>query len=200
MPKLEVFDPPMCCSTGICGSSDNPTLVTFASDLEWLKKQGIEVLRYGITLEPVKFLKNEAVQSILNVEGNSSLPIITIDGEIVSKGHYCSRLELAKLCEVEYNEDEAPPIHREENCCCGVDCDCSPVEPNRPSSCGAECDCTNSATEDNCYCEISSPNYPKPNKIIHISTKIILAVIFLLILAFVLIKIFFYFLLAFIQV
>ena len=67
MPKLEVFDPPMCCSTGICGASDNPTLVTFASDLEWLKIQGVEVLRYAITLEPVKFLTNEVVQSVINV-------------------------------------------------------------------------------------------------------------------------------------
>lgn len=191
MPKLEVFDPPMCCSTGICGASDDPTLVTFASDLEWLKKQGVEVVRHVLTLEPVEFLKNEAVQSILNVEGNSSLPIITVDGEIVSKSGYCSRSKLAELCKVEYNEDEAPPVHREENCCCGVDCDCSPVEQNRVSSCGAECDCTNSAAEDNCYCETSSPDYPEPNTSINDFKKITFIVILLFVIAIILFKIFF---------
>lgn len=191
MSKLEVFDPPMCCSTGICGASDDPTLVTFASDLEWLKQQGVEIVRHGITLEPVEFLKNEAVQSILNVEGNSSLPIITIDGEIVSKGCYCSRLKLAELCKVEYNEDEAPPVHREENCCCGVDCDCSPAESNVGSSCGAECDCTNAAAEDNCYCETFSPSYPKPNLSFNNSIKTIFIAILLIIIFILLIKIFF---------
>ena len=191
MSKLEVFDPPMCCSTGICGASDDPTLVTFASDLEWLKRQGVEVTRHALTLEPLEFVKSDAVQSILNAEGSSSLPIITVDGEIVAKSSYCSRLKLAELCKVEYNEDEAPPFHREENCCCGVDCDCSPVEPNGEASCGAECDCTNSAAEDNCYCETSSPNYPKPNLSLNNSIKTTFIVIFLVIIVILLTKIFF---------
>lgn len=152
MLKLEVFDPPMCCSTGICGTSDDPILVTFASDLEWLKRQGVEVTRHVLTLEPLEFVKSDAVQSILNAEGSSSLPIITVDGEIVVKASYCSRRKLAELCKTEYNKDEAPPVHREENCCCGVDCDCSPIQEEETCSCGTECDCTNAPAEDNCYC------------------------------------------------
>lgn len=161
MLKLEVFDPPMCCSTGICGASDDLTLVTFASDLEWLKMQGIDVVRHGLTLEPIEFIKNESVQNILKTEGNSSLPIILVDGKIGSKGCYCSRSKLADLCKIEYNEDEAPPIHREENCCCGVDCDCSPIQSQEVRSCGAECDCTNAPAEENCYCGSQGPALQK---------------------------------------
>lgn len=159
MVKLEVFDPAMCCTTGICGHSDDPKLVIFASDLEWLKEQGAEVLRHGLSFEPTEFVKNEVVKTTLQDCGNVCLPIILVDNEMVSKGSYPSRERLAELCKVEFNEQEAPPIHREENCCCGVDCDCNSVDrlgensycnPESAcippeideSGCGAECDCS----------------------------------------------------------
>ena len=160
MKKLIVFDPPMCCATGICGSSVDPTLVTFASDLEWLKKQGVDVIRHGLSLEPAEFAKNEAVKTTLESEGNNCLPIILVGDEIVSKACYPSREKLAELCKIPFNEDEAPPVHREENCCCGVDCDCS--AGMNPKTCNTkdECDCTNAAAEDNCLCSTTS-DYPK---------------------------------------
>lgn len=34
---LEVFYPPMCCSTGVCGPKVDTKLVQFSADLEWLK-------------------------------------------------------------------------------------------------------------------------------------------------------------------
>lgn len=128
MLKLEVFDPPMCCSTGICGTHADPVLVTFASDLEWLKAQGIEVARHGVALKPEEFTKNEAVRTTFQHDGHKSLPIITVDNEIVSKSVYPSRARLAEICKIEFNEDEAPPVHREDNCCCGEDCDCRPKQ------------------------------------------------------------------------
>ena len=123
--KLEIFDPPMCCKTGICGSTPDQKLVTFASDLEWLKKQGVEVLRYGLSFEPAEFIRNETVKNTLQCDGNGCLPLIFAAGELVSKSIYPSRQKLSQLCKIGYNDEEAPPIHREENCCCGVDCDCS---------------------------------------------------------------------------
>lgn len=153
MKKLIVFDPPMCCATGICGNSVDPTLVTFASDLEWLKKQGVDVVRHGLSFEPAEFVKNEAVKATLQKEGNNSLPIIVVADEIVSKGCYPSREKLAEFCHIPFNEEEAPPVHREENCCCGVDCDCSAgVNPKTCSTPEDECDCTNAPAEDNCFC------------------------------------------------
>lgn len=43
--KIQVFDPPMCCSTGVCDPSADPELVRFAAALDWLKRQGVEVER-----------------------------------------------------------------------------------------------------------------------------------------------------------
>ena len=46
MAKVQVFDPPMCCPTGVCGPEVDPTLVCFAADLEWLNTNGVEVERF----------------------------------------------------------------------------------------------------------------------------------------------------------
>lgn len=125
MLKLEVFDPAMCCATGICGNSVDPKLVTFASDLEWLKKQGVEVVRHGLSFEPAEFVKNEAVKTTLQKEGNDSLPIVIADNQLVYKGIYPSREQLAKVCNIiwksEFATEETTKIETE---VCGPDCDC----------------------------------------------------------------------------
>jgi hypothetical protein len=36
--KVEVFDPPMCCSSGVCGPNVDPTLARLAADLHWLSE------------------------------------------------------------------------------------------------------------------------------------------------------------------
>ena len=57
--KLEVFDPPMCCSTGVCGPSVPPALTRFAGDLEWLTAKGVEVTRHNLAHEPQAFVASE---------------------------------------------------------------------------------------------------------------------------------------------
>lgn len=125
MLKLEVFDPPMCCATGICGNNVDPKLITFASDLEWLKKQGIDVVRYGLSFEPNEFVKNETVKNTLQKEGNDSLPIIMAEGQLTYKGIYPSREQLAHACKIdwkaEFAKEETTKIEAE---VCGPDCDC----------------------------------------------------------------------------
>lgn len=155
--KLEVFDPPMCCSTGICGDNADPKLVIFASDIEWLKAQGIQVVRHGVSFEPAEFSKNESVKNLLQNEGDGCLPIIVVNNKIKSIASYPSRKKLAAMCDIEFNEEEAPPIHREENCCCGVDCDCRLSQPGGDSITDyTKCDCSNAPAEDNCTCGLES--------------------------------------------
>lgn len=177
--KLEVFDPPMCCSSGICGDNADSKLVVFASDLEWLKAQGIEVVRHGISFEPMEFSKNESVKKILDNEGESCLPIIVVNNKIKSTANYPSRKKLALMCDIEFNEEEAPPIHREENCCCGVDCDCRLSGSDDDSITDYnKCDCTNSPAEDNCTC---TPEYDFEEPFLSSKLKKILFVIIILI-------------------
>ena len=97
MKKLEVFDPPMCCSSGVCGPEVDPVLPRFAADLQWLSNQGVHVARYNLSQQPQAFVGNPLVKAALAEGGNASLPLIIVDGQIATRGTYPSREELARL-------------------------------------------------------------------------------------------------------
>ncbi len=96
MHKLEVFDPPMCCSTGVCGPNVDPKLVRFVADLEWLKSKGIEINRTNLAQDPGAFVHNPTLKKALNAHGMKCLPLLVLDGQIISTGGYPSREELAR--------------------------------------------------------------------------------------------------------
>ena len=98
--KLEVFDPPMCCSTGVCGPTVDPALVQFAADFHWLAGQGVQVERYNLAQQPQAFAASETVKAALANYGNDGLPLLLVDGAIVSHGSYPTRKELARLAAV----------------------------------------------------------------------------------------------------
>ena len=91
---LHVFDPQLECSCGSCDTSINPELERFNNDLEWLKTQNVEVERYSPINNPDAFANQETVRKVLFEEGNKCLPILLVNGCIVSKGRYPSREEL----------------------------------------------------------------------------------------------------------
>ena len=95
MVKLQVFDPPMCCSTGICGPAVDPVLPKFTADLDWLRGQGIQVERYNLAQQPAAFVANDLVKRTLAEEGNNCLPLILVGGQIVSRCAYPTREKLA---------------------------------------------------------------------------------------------------------
>lgn len=95
MTKLEVFDPAMCCSTGVCGPQVDPRLATFEADLRWLAKQGADVTRYNLGSEPGAFAGSDVVRTILQNGGEDVLPAVLVDGRLKWTGHYPTRDELA---------------------------------------------------------------------------------------------------------
>jgi AhpD family alkylhydroperoxidase len=95
MTVLEVFDPAMCCSTGVCGPSPDPVLPAFAADLDWVSDQGVEVRRFNLSQEPGEFVQRPAVQDLLTRDGEDALPVVMLDGAVLSSGRYPSRDELA---------------------------------------------------------------------------------------------------------
>ena len=102
MPKVQVFDPAMCCATGVCGPSVDPTLPRFAADLEWLRSKGVEVERFNLAQELAAFSSNPKVKQALNSHGTRSLPMILVDGEVKASGGYPSRADLARFTGVEF--------------------------------------------------------------------------------------------------
>jgi len=94
---VEVFDPAMCCSTGVCGPSVDPALARFAGDVEWLQGQGVEVRRYNLAQQPGAFAEREDVTAALREYGEDGLPLVFIGGELASRCAYPARAELARL-------------------------------------------------------------------------------------------------------
>lgn len=95
--KVTVFDPAMCCSTGVCGPDVDDAIINFASDVKWLKNRGVEVIRHNLGQEPQAFKANVDVLARLQAAGSGCLPIVEVDGEIVSEGSYPTREKLGKL-------------------------------------------------------------------------------------------------------
>jgi|SRR5580700_1366305 hypothetical protein len=118
MPAVRVFDPPMCCSTGVCGPSVDPELARFTSDLDWLKKQGVQIERYNLSQQPGAFATNAVVKGALGAKGNGCLPLVLIDERIAVEGSYPSRETLAALAGVVVRKLEAAPATG--TSCCGT--------------------------------------------------------------------------------
>lgn len=96
MPQLAIYDPAQCCATGACSPDADDELAQFASALEWLKGNGVEVSRYNLGHQPGAFATNPMIRSIMQTDGMGCLPLVVADGEVVSKGRYPTRAELGK--------------------------------------------------------------------------------------------------------
>ncbi len=94
-PRLEIFDPAMCCSTGVCGPDVDPKLVHFSADVKWLRDQGVDVRRHNLAQNPMAFVENEQVKAVLSEKGEAALPLMLIDGRVLASGHYPPRAQLA---------------------------------------------------------------------------------------------------------
>ena len=93
--KIEVFDPPMCCSSGVCGPTVDPVLVRFAADVKWLQEQGVDVRRFNLSQSPAAFVENEQIKQALTEKGEAALPLLLVDGQVLATGHYPERSQLS---------------------------------------------------------------------------------------------------------
>lgn len=94
MRNILVYDPPMCCSTGVCGPNPSQELVQWASDLRRMAKYGIEVKRYNLSQQPGAFVQQGEVQKLLAERGPDILPVILVDGRVRLMGRYPTAAEL----------------------------------------------------------------------------------------------------------
>src|ERR1019366_1815269 len=96
MIAIEVFEPGLCCATGVCGEDVDQGLVTFSADMDFVRSQGGNVRRYNLASEPLAFAENEAVKGFLQVVGAKGLPLVLVDGVTAMTGGYPDRAELAE--------------------------------------------------------------------------------------------------------
>ncbi|QSO54227.1 arsenite efflux transporter metallochaperone ArsD [Alicyclobacillus curvatus] len=92
--KIDFFDPEMCCSTGVCGTSPDPELIRVGEMVEKLKADGHTVARHMASRDAVAFTSNKDVYETMVKQGLKVLPIVTVDGKIRTMGRYPQMDEL----------------------------------------------------------------------------------------------------------
>ena len=95
--QLELYEGAMCCETGVCGPSVDEQLLAVRENLGWAGTQGARVARHNLTSDPDAFVANPKVTGLMQAFGDKALPVLVIDGEIQTHGHYPTRDELASL-------------------------------------------------------------------------------------------------------
>jgi len=85
---VELFDPPMCCPTGLCGPTLDQTLLDVNEMILALQAEGLTVARYQMTGQPQAFLSNPEVMRLVREQQMAALPITVVRGQVVKVGAY----------------------------------------------------------------------------------------------------------------
>ena len=117
MTTVQVFDKPLCCSSGVCGPDVDPALVAFSADLQWLDQRGVQVQRINPAHQPSLFVANELVRGELKKHGNGCLPLIVVNNAVVSRSVLPNRSQLASWTGITLSSLPELPVMK--TSCCG---------------------------------------------------------------------------------
>ena len=118
MKTIQVFEPALCCSTGICGVDVDQVLVNFAADVKWAQQNGARIERFNLAQQPQSFAMNATVKAFLDRSGQESLPLILVDDEVALAGRYPGRTELCRWAGIA----ETAEVKQQGSCCTGSSC------------------------------------------------------------------------------
>ena len=143
MKAMKIFEPAMCCPTGLCGVGVDPELLRISTVLNTLKENGIEIQRYNLTSAPQAFVDHKAVTEFLQKFGPDKLPVVMVDDFIVITGRYPSNEEFTSWLEL------SPELLGVSSCCEDSSCCCGETEAEETSCC---CGGEAKAEESSCCC------------------------------------------------
>lgn len=149
MKKMCIYEPALCCETGLCGVNVDPELLRISTVLNTLKQEGVVVERYNLNNAPMEFVKNNIINQYVNEKGVDGLPVVVVDGKIMIEGRYPANDEILTLLGL---PAEMLLPKRSTSCCCGEtkaesdccgmddaeDC-CEPEKNNNGCGCGSGC-------------------------------------------------------------
>lgn len=96
MPTISVFEPALCCNTGVCGEDVDANLVTFSADMVWLLAHDADITRHNLASDPLAFAHSAVAKQFLEVAGSEGLPLVCVDDVTVLTGRYPTRTELSR--------------------------------------------------------------------------------------------------------
>jgi hypothetical protein len=121
MKKMCIYEPALCCETGLCGVNVDPELLRISAVLNTLKNEGILIERYNLNSAPMEFVKSNSVNQYVNEKGVEGLPVVTLDEKIVISGRYPTNDEILTLLELPA-QMLLPKEAAADGCCCGGGC------------------------------------------------------------------------------
>lgn len=124
MSKMKIFEPAMCCSTGVCGVSVDTELLRISTVLNNLKNINVIVERYNLSNAPQEFINNKVVNDFINENGVEKLPIVLIDDEIVIIGRYPNNIEISDLLNIQLDKFVSNKVKPKKNNDCGCNGGC----------------------------------------------------------------------------
>ena len=156
---IEVFEGPLCCNTGVCGTGPQQALVDFTADAKWAQSHGATVRRANLAQDPLAFAQSEIARAFVKAAGSDALPLVVADGVTVLTGRYPTRTELARFASIEAPVGVASTVEDSASCCGGdapADCCSTPATTPKPDENGACCGNDN-AGADCCSTPESTP-------------------------------------------
>ncbi|MEK9753363.1 MAG: arsenic metallochaperone ArsD family protein [Rhodospirillaceae bacterium] len=126
MPRISIYDPPGCCSTGVCDPGLSDQMTQFATAIDTLMKAGHDVARYNMGTQPGAFVENKLVKATLDSDGMDCLPLVMLGDEIVSKGEYLDRAALGAKVGIDI------PGAQKASACCAAE----PAQPQAAEAAG----------------------------------------------------------------
>ena len=119
MAIIQIFDPALCCSTGVCGVDVDQQLVSFSADVDWAKQNRAQIERFNLAQQPLAFAENAIVKGFLERSGQEALPLILVDGEVALAGRYPTRAELARWARIVQSVTATEAAKPAAGCCSG---------------------------------------------------------------------------------
>lgn len=124
MPAIRVFEPPLCCNTGVCGPELDQNLVTFTSDLNHLVTAGADIQRFNMASDPSAFAQDPGVVAFLTTAGSENLPLVRVDDVTVLTGRYPTRGELTRYAGLTPDLLDTADAASAGGCCGGASAGC----------------------------------------------------------------------------
>jgi len=125
MKIMKIYEPAMCCSTGLCGVGVDPELLRISTVLNTLKNNGVVVERFNLSNAPQEFVTNKTVNNYINEFGVDGLPVVFIEDEIAITGRYPTNDEFVTLLNVPKSYIGEKPSSEESTENKNQDCGCS---------------------------------------------------------------------------
>lgn len=91
MKIIEIYEPAMCCPTGVCGPSVDPEILMLTAVAKEVNNtDGLRLLRRNLSHNPQAFARATQISEKIQNDGIDVLPITVVDGEIVKEAGYPS--------------------------------------------------------------------------------------------------------------